>query len=57
MLKRKINLIYWDSDNFGDALSPLLIQELSGIQTQHKLSPLSRYNVRVLFKRLSKYEL
>lgn len=56
MLKKKINLIYWDSDNFGDALSPLLIEELSGIQTQHKLSPLSKYNVRVLFKRLSEFQ-
>ncbi len=54
---KKINLIYWDGDNFGDALSPLLVEELSGIRTRHKLSPLSIYNVRLLLKRLSRLEL
>jgi pyruvyltransferase len=52
----KINLVYWDSENFGDALSPLLIEELSGLQAQHKLSPLSKYNIKVFLKQLSKYE-
>lgn len=32
----KINLIFWNKDNFGDALNPLLIEELSGLPTQHK---------------------
>ena len=31
-----INLVYWSEDNFGDALSPLLIEELSGETTQLK---------------------
>lgn len=52
MLRGKINLIYWDSNNFGDALSPMLIEELSGLKTQHKLSPFSKYNARLLLKRL-----
>lgn len=52
----KINLVYWDSDNFGDALSPLLIEELSGLKSQHKLSPLSEHNIRVFLKGLSKFE-
>ena len=56
MFKKKINLIYWDSENFGDALSPLLVEELSGLQTQHKLSPMSVYNIRLLLKRLSRLE-
>ncbi|PRD48206.1 polysaccharide pyruvyl transferase family protein [Sphingobacterium haloxyli] len=33
---KKVNLIYWDKDNFGDALNPLLIEELSGLPAQHK---------------------
>lgn len=39
---KRINMIYWDSDNFGDALSPLLIEELSGLKTQYKDLSLSR---------------
>jgi len=52
----KINLVYWDSNNFGDALSPLLIEELSGLKSQHKLSPLSTYNIKVFLKELSSYK-
>jgi len=33
---KKINLIYWDEDNFGDALNPVLVEELSGRPTQYK---------------------
>lgn len=33
---KKINLVYWDSDNFGDILNPLLVEELSGLKVQHK---------------------
>lgn len=33
---KKINLIYWDSDNLGDILSPYIVEEISGIKTQHK---------------------
>ncbi|WP_187444069.1 polysaccharide pyruvyl transferase family protein [Sphingobacterium phlebotomi] len=33
---KKVNLIYWDKDNFGDALNPFLIAELSGMPVQHK---------------------
>lgn len=31
---KKINLIYWNEPNFGDAVSPLLIEELSGANVQ-----------------------
>ncbi|SDL39766.1 polysaccharide pyruvyl transferase family protein [Pedobacter antarcticus] len=48
---RVINLIYWDSDNFGDALNPLLIEELSGLKVQYKNIQLSlNERIRILFK-------
>ncbi|RZF61673.1 polysaccharide pyruvyl transferase family protein [Sphingobacterium corticibacterium] len=44
----RINLIYWDKNNFGDALNPLLIEEFSVVgAVQHKDIELS------LKKRLS----
>src|SRR5690606_32251797 len=47
------NLIFWDSDNFGDALNPLLIQELSGEAVQFKDVTLSRTDrVKLLVKSL-----
>lgn len=39
---KKVNIIYWDSDNFGDVLNPVLIEELSGLPTQFKDITLSR---------------
>lgn len=39
---KKINLIYWNEPNFGDAVSPLLIEELSGASVQYKEISLSR---------------
>ncbi|MCS4226489.1 polysaccharide pyruvyl transferase family protein [Sphingobacterium sp. BIGb0165] len=33
---KKINVIYWSGENFGDALSPRLIEELTGLPTQYK---------------------
>lgn len=33
---KKINLVYWNEDNFGDALSPRLINELTGAKVQYK---------------------
>ncbi|WP_437920452.1 polysaccharide pyruvyl transferase family protein [Sphingobacterium sp. LRF_L2] len=48
---KKINLIYWNNDNFGDALSPLLIAELSGMQIQYKNIELSISDrMRILWK-------
>ncbi|MBD1422505.1 polysaccharide pyruvyl transferase family protein [Sphingobacterium chuzhouense] len=38
----KINLIYWKEANYGDALSPRLIEELSGKQVQCKGISMSR---------------
>lgn len=34
--KDKINLIYWEADNFGDILNKDLIEELTGKKTVHK---------------------
>ncbi|MGJ1224588.1 polysaccharide pyruvyl transferase family protein [Sphingobacterium siyangense] len=33
---KTVNLIYWDGKNFGDALSPRLIEELTGLPVQYK---------------------
>ncbi len=33
---KNINLIYWGGKNFGDALSPRLIMELTGLPVQYK---------------------
>ncbi|PRD56492.1 polysaccharide pyruvyl transferase family protein [Sphingobacterium gobiense] len=33
---KKINLIYWNEANYGDALSPQLVKELTGIPVQYK---------------------
>lgn len=38
----KINLIYWKEANYGDALSPQLIEELSGKKVQYKDISMSR---------------
>lgn len=47
---KKINLIYWNEPNFGDAVSPLLIEELSGANVQYKEISLSRsQRVKALF--------
>lgn len=32
---KKIRLMYWNGDNYGDVLSPALIHELSGVTVQH----------------------
>lgn len=31
---KKINLLYWDGDNYGDILSPALIHELTGLKVR-----------------------
>lgn len=33
---RKLNLIYWRSQNFGDMLSPYIVSKLSGLKIQYK---------------------
>lgn len=35
-MMKKLNLIYWNSENFGDYLNKFLIEKLSGTKTQHK---------------------
>lgn len=45
---RRINLIYWNKANFGDALNPLLIAELSGLPIQYKDIELS-LKERIIF--------
>lgn len=39
---KKINIIYWNADNFGDVLNPVLIEELSGRPAQFKDITLSK---------------
>lgn len=52
---KKINLVYWNSDNYGDALSPLLIAEISGLQVSHKDTTLSgKQKFKTLIKDLLK---
>lgn len=36
MLKRKINLIYWNNPNYGDCLSPYIINKLTDRQVLYK---------------------
>lgn len=43
MKRNKISLIYWSEDNFGDALSPVVIEELSGNLTQLKHAYKSKF--------------
>ena len=33
---KRVNLIYWSGNNFGDELSPQLIHEISGLPVQYK---------------------
>lgn len=48
---KKINLIYWDSDNLGDVLSPYIVEKLSGLPTQHKNPNLKRdVKVKIILK-------
>lgn len=35
-MNKKLNLIYWDSKNFGDYLNKYLVEHLTGNPTQHK---------------------
>lgn len=58
---KKINIIYWNSDNYGDILNPVLIEELSGLPTQYKDITLSKKDriyillkdlIRLNFKRI-----
>lgn len=38
----KVNLFYWNNLNFGDELSPAIIEEFSGIKVQYKNIGISR---------------
>jgi len=53
---KKIYLVYFNSSNYGDAVSPLLIEELSGIPVRHKDTTLSRMQkIKTLVKDLLKF--
>lgn len=48
---KRINLIYWNEENFGDALSPILIECLSGLPIQYKNIELSlKDRLKIIFK-------
>lgn len=50
---KKINIIYWNSDNYGDILNPVLIEEFSGLPTQFKDITLSKKDrIHILLKDL-----
>jgi pyruvyltransferase len=51
-MESKINLVYWSERNFGDALSPLLIEEFSVLKTQLKHAYKSK--IRRFFKAVLK---
>lgn len=38
MSSNKIKLVYWHKANFGDLLSPFIVQKVSGNQIEHKVS-------------------
>ncbi|MFT4168442.1 MAG: polysaccharide pyruvyl transferase family protein [Dysgonomonas sp.] len=53
----KINLYYWAGHkNFGDVLSPMLIEELSGIPTQLKISKDVIFNTKKALKAFLKFD-
>lgn len=52
---KKINLIYWNEANFGDALSPKLINELTGLEIQYKDADFSK-NLRLVIKSFFKLD-
>ena len=39
----KINLVYWQEKNFGDALSPVIVEKLSGQRTRLKAAYINRF--------------
>ena len=46
VMSKAIKLIYWaDSANFGDSLSPYIIQKLTGAKIRHKIASLSWLNL------------
>lgn len=51
---KKINLIYWNKDNFGDQLSPYIVSKLSGETIRYKRGTAS---LRYSFKEILSYVL
>lgn len=51
-MNKRINLVYWNKPNFGDQLSPYIINKLSGLPIQYKRGPVS---VRRSIKEILKY--
>jgi|GEM_PF-262323 len=50
--RKPIHLVYWSEPNFGDALSPLLVEELSGRPASMKaayIRPLRRFVKAILY--------
>lgn len=44
---KKINLIYWNKENFGDQLSPYIVSRLSGYSIRYKRGTVSlRYSLK-----------
>lgn len=51
---KKINLIYWNKENFGDQLSPYIVSRLSGLSIRFKRGSVS---LRYSFKEILSYVL
>lgn len=51
---KKINLIYWNKENFGDQLSPYIVSRLSGHSIRFKRGSVS---LRYSFKEILSYVL
>lgn len=51
-MNKRINLVYWNKPNFGDQLSPYIINKLSGLSIQYKRGSVS---VRRSIKEILKY--
>lgn len=52
---KRINLFYWNEPNFGDALSPRLIEELTGLDVQYKEIDTSKH-LRLIIKSILKFD-
>ena len=51
---KKINLIYWNKDNFGDQLSPYIVSKLSGETIRYKRGTASlRYSFKEILSHVT----
>lgn len=57
MNTKKIKLVYWNKPNFGDILSPYIINHLTGLEIIHKRGFISNKNsIKELIKNIIKFK-